>query len=117
MKFVSESLDDLHDLSCEDGLINIHIIPERKINDRNIMVFTKNEPEGLKYYGMTTWLFPNIAWSFICSDCDETSEDIFVHELAHFYMTQCGIPQRDHDESYCHNIVDEYKRLKLKDDS
>lgn len=113
--FVSSYLSDDGNLSCNDGLINIHIIPDKKLNDRNIMTFTKNETPGKEFYGITTYVFPNVAWSFICSDCDESPDDILVHELAHFYMAQCGISPEDHDETDCHEMVDVYKKSKQQD--
>jgi len=110
--FVSNYLSRDDDLSCSDGLINVHVIPDKKLNDRKIMTFTKNEEYGKEFYGVTTYVFPNVAWSFICSDCDESPDDILVHELTHFFMVQCGIPAEDHDESDCHDMVSKYKKLK-----
>ena len=110
--FISKRVSSLQAIPCTDGLINIHIIPDKKLNDRSIMTFTKDEPAGKEFYGITTYVFPNIAWSFICSDCDKPSDDILIHELTHFYMAQCGIAPENQDESDCHDIVEEYRKSK-----
>jgi len=112
--FVSNHVASLiDDQPCRKGLINVHIISDDKLNDRSVMTFTKDRMPGKEFYGITTYIYPDIAWSFICSDCDESADDIFVHELTHFYMAQCGIPPESQDEDDCHDMVNAYRESKL----
>ena len=106
--FVSQKLAETQVGPCTDGLINIHAISEEKMNNRDIMIFTKDQPAGMEFFGITKYLHPNLAWSFICSDCSESIETILIHELTHFLLDQCGVGRDKQDEKPCHDMVEEY---------
>ena len=107
---LSTSLTD-----CKYGFIHFHAIPNEILNNRDVIVI--NDIEGPGVFGLTQFTHTNKAYSFICSDCTETIEDILVHEITHFFYSQCGITSERQDESDCHDMVNEYKKSKLQDEA
>ena len=108
--FVSSALEETYPEGCTESLVNIHLIPDEKLNDRDVMVFTQDQPAGLEFFGLTKFMANGLlAWSFICSDCSESVEDILIHELTHFHLHQCGVDEDQQDESMCHEMVEEFR--------
>ena len=108
--FVSSALEETYPEGCTESLVNIHLIPDEKLNDRDVMVFTQDQPAGLEFFGLTQFLHNGLlAWSFICSDCSESVEDILIHELTHFHLHKCGVDEDQQDESMCHEMVEDFR--------
>ncbi len=114
--FVLDELGGLGRLppkECTDGLISVHSIADAKLNDQEVISFPYLDSDGSDqyFYGLTAYVFPGISWAFICTDCAESTEDILIHELTHFYLSQCGVEPGEQDEEVCHGVVDEFRKL------
>ncbi|MAG27633.1 hypothetical protein CMI47_19030 [Candidatus Pacearchaeota archaeon] len=96
---------------CKDGHISFHVIPNDILNNKDVVVI--NDDEDSEFFGLTQFTYSNKAFSFICSDCTETVEDIFLHEITHFFYSQCGILPEKQDESNCHDMVAAYRMRDL----
>ena len=95
-RYVTESLKELGQVDdCSDeSLINVYFVSKDTINDPETMVFL-TDPAMTNHrtlYGLTTLAMPfPITASYICSDCEEfTQDELIVHELTHAWLLLCG---------------------------
>ena len=112
-EFVSERFSERWPEAGSDCIgssyLSLHLIPDEVLQDREILIFQSRFPDDGDVFGVTAFTHVNKAWSFICSDCSESIDDILVHELTHFFLSVCGIPSAQQDESMCHEMVEDFQ--------
>jgi len=93
--YVTNTLKELGQNNCPaESLINVYFVSKETINDPEKMVFL-TDPEMTNHrtlFGLTTMAMPfPITASYICSDCDEYSQEALItHELTHAWLSLCG---------------------------